>query len=44
MMGISLWSNHVLGLGEIILATGVMSVVGWTLLMRSKVKVVGIKD
>lgn len=44
MMGISLWSNHVLGLGEIILATGAMSVVGWTLLMRSKVKVVGIKD
>lgn len=44
MMGISLWSNHILGLGEIILASGLLSLVGWALLMRSKVTVVGIKD
>lgn len=44
MMGISLWSNHILGLGEIILTSGLLSLVGWALLMRSKVTVVGIKD
>ncbi len=44
MMGISLWSNHILGLGEIIFASGTLSLIGWFMLMRSKVKVVGIKD
>ena len=44
MMGISLWSNHILGLGEVILTSGLLSLVGWALLMRSKVTVVGIKD
>ncbi len=44
MMGISLWSNHILGLGEIILTSGLLSLVGWALLMRSKITVVGIKD
>lgn len=39
----SMWGNIIFGLGFIILATGILSVICWTLLMKSKVPCVGVK-
>ncbi|MDO4280336.1 MAG: Bcr/CflA family efflux MFS transporter [Peptococcaceae bacterium] len=44
MMGITLWANHITGLGTMILAAGILSAIGWILLMRSSVTVVGVKE
>ena len=44
MMAVSAASNGVLALGVVVLASGVISVLGWTLLMRSKITIVGVKE
>ena len=43
-MAVSAASNGVLALGVVVLASGVISVLGWTLLMRSKITIVGVKE
>ena len=44
MMSVSAASNGVLALGAVVLASGIISFLGWALLMRSKITVVGIKE
>ena len=44
MMSVSAASNGVLALGSVVLASGLISLLGWTLLMRSKITVVGVKE
>ena len=43
MVLVSLFSNPVMGLGTIICTTGVVSLVGWTLLMKSALPLRGVK-
>ena len=43
MVTASLFSNIVAGLGTIILTIGIVSIVGWTLLMKSSLPVKGVK-
>ena len=43
MVLVSLFSNLVMGLGTIICTTGVVSLVGWTLLMKSALPLRGVK-
>ena len=44
MMAVSAASNGVFALGVGVHASGVISVLGWTLLMRSKITIVGVKE
>ncbi len=43
MVMASMWGDIIFGLGFMILATGVLSILGWAALMRSKVPCVGVK-
>lgn len=44
MMTVSSMSNGVLALGCVVLASGLISIIGWMLLMRTNVTIVGIKE
>ncbi len=43
MAGMSVWNDNIFGLGVIVLLTGMISVLGWLLFMRSNIPCVGIK-
>lgn len=43
MMTASMWSDTILGMGSTIFLSGAVSIVGWALLMRSKVPCHGVK-
>lgn len=43
MVMASMWGDIIFGLGFMIFATGVLSILGWAALMRSKVPCVGVK-
>lgn len=43
MVMASMWSNIIVGLGAQILCTGVISIIGWALLMRSSIPCRGVK-
>ncbi|MEE0434792.1 MAG: Bcr/CflA family efflux MFS transporter [Peptococcaceae bacterium] len=44
MMSVSLFSNGVLGLGSVVFVSGLISLLAWTLLMRSKITIIGLND
>lgn len=44
MMLVSMAANGIVALGSAVLACGVISIIVWTLLMRSKVTIIGIKE
>lgn len=44
MMAVSMAANGVFALGIVVFASGLVSVVGWTLLMRSHITIIGVKD
>lgn len=44
MLCVSAASNGVLALGSVVLASGIISLLGWTALMRSKITIVGMKE
>lgn len=43
MVAVSMFSNPVMGLGTIICITGIVSLAGWTLLMKSNLPLRGVK-
>ncbi len=43
MVAVSMFSNPIFGLGTIILLTGIVSFIGWALLMKSSLPVKGVK-
>lgn len=44
MLCISMADNGVLALGLAVLGSGIISIIGWTVLMRSNIKIIGIKE
>ena len=44
MLCISMAANGVLALGLAVLGSGIISIIGWTVLMRSNIKIIGIKE